>query len=138
MGTIEPPRFCSQCGNSVVVADASFCKNCGAPLSPSVWLSRNLSWRPVVAVVLSLIPGLGHWYKGERGRAVVWFASVVLLLAFASPVGMLLWLICALNAGLGGALRAEVLANSTGHRWRDQRNRWRHGSRQMPAQPPGW
>jgi len=137
--SIERPRFCSQCGNPVVVADASFCKTCGAPLPATVWFKRDLSRRPLKAVVLSVIPGLAHWYKGELARAIVWFASVVLLLVYSAwPVGMLLWLICAANAGLSGTFREDVLADSTAHRWREQRERWRRrGARQMPAQPPG-
>jgi hypothetical protein len=92
-----------------------------------------------MAAVLSIIPGLGHWYKRKRAPALLWFASVVLLLAFSAwPVGLLLWLICAANAGLGGAVREDVLAHSTAHRLREQGDRWhRRGSRQMSAQPPG-
>jgi zinc-ribbon domain len=126
---IERPRFCSQCGNPVVVADASFCKNCGAPLSATVWLSHDVPWRPKVAVLLSIIPGLGHWYKGEPGRGFLWFISVVVfLLLDAWPMGGLLWLICACNAGVAGAIREDAIANATRLRWRAQRKRWHRGS----------
>jgi POT family proton-dependent oligopeptide transporter len=35
-------------------------------------------WNPVVAVVLSIIPGLGHMYKGQMGAGLSWlFAFIV-------------------------------------------------------------
>ena len=35
-------------------------------------------WNPVIAVVLSIIPGLGHMYKGQMGAGLSWlFAFVV-------------------------------------------------------------
>jgi POT family proton-dependent oligopeptide transporter len=35
-------------------------------------------WNPVVAVVLSIVPGLGHMYKGQRGAGLSWlFAFIV-------------------------------------------------------------
>src|SRR5437764_4796620 len=109
LGRIERPRFCSRCGNPVVVADASFCKNCGAALSATVWFSYGLPWRPMTAVILSAIPGLGHWYKGQRVRALSWFIFVVLFLRLDPwPLGASLWLICAFNAGVSGALREEA------------------------------
>jgi hypothetical protein len=130
---IERPRFCAQCGAPVVVADANFCKNCGAPLAHTVWFNPNISWRPWVAMALSIVPGLGHWYKGERVRGLLWFIFVMLLYSSnAPPIGFLLHLICVLNAGLGGAIREEAIARSARHRGRLRRRR----SRQITAQPP--
>src|SRR6266851_40716 len=137
---IERPRFCSQCGDPVVVADAHFCKNCGAPLTHTVWFNPNIAWRPRVAVALSVVPGLGHWYKGERARGLLWFFFVTLLYFFsnAQMVGFLLHLICACNAGLGGAIREEAIAKSARHRMRPRAHPGsRRGSHQMTAQPPG-
>ena len=127
---IERPRFCAQCGTPVVVADANFCKNCGSPLT---WISRDISWRPMLALLLSVIPGLGQLYKGQPGRALVWFIFVLMLLVRAWPVGLLLWMICAANAALGGAIREEAIENSARHRRRLRRR----GSHQMTAEPPG-
>jgi TM2 domain-containing membrane protein YozV len=125
---IERPRFCAQCGSPVVVPDANFCKNCGAPLS---WLSRDISWRPLVAMLLSVIPGLGQLYKGQPGRGLLWFMFVVLFLLYATPVGVLLWLICAGNAALAGAVHEEVLARSA------TRQTYRRGHRRRhPVQRP--
>src|SRR5205823_4993854 len=141
-GRAERPRFCSQCGNPVVVADASFCKNCGAALSPTAWFSHDVSWRPMVAVLLSAIPGLGHWYKGQRLGGGIWFLFVILFLFLDPwPLGALLWLICAFNAGIAGALREDAVANATRRRWRYRRNHWRiGGAHRVPlqqAQKPG-
>lgn len=105
----DRPRFCAQCGTAVVVPDASFCRQCGAPLT---WLGRDVSWRPLLALCLSIIPGLGQLYKGQSGRGMLWFVFVILFLAYAMPIGILLWIICAGNAALSGAVREEVIAGS--------------------------
>ncbi|HKV54640.1 MAG TPA: zinc ribbon domain-containing protein [Candidatus Binataceae bacterium] len=134
---VERPRFCSQCGDPVVVSDASFCKNCGAPLAATVWFSHDITWRPIVAIALSIIPGLGHWYKGQPGRGLAWFTFVIFLYAAAAPIAYVVHLICAGNAGLGGAIREEAIANSARHNFR--RRRWeraRRRSRRMVPQPP--
>ena len=120
---IERPRFCAQCGAPVVVADASFCKNCGAPLTNTVWFNSNISWRPSVAMALSIVPGLGHWYKGEWIRGLLWFIFVSMLYSGNWVLGVLLHLICAVNAGLGGAIHEEAIANSTRRHMHRRRHR---------------
>jgi len=109
---IERAHFCAQCGAAVVVADAVFCKNCGAPLPNAVWHS-NISWRPAIAIALSVLPGLGHWYKGEWRRGLLWFIFVMILYSYVAALGLLLHLICACNAGLAGAIREDALVNAT-------------------------
>jgi hypothetical protein len=124
---ISRARFCAQCGAPVVVADANFCKVCGAPLANTLWFNSGISWRPRVAVALSIVPGLGHWYKGERARGLLWFIFVPMFYFSSTPVlGFLLHLICACNAGLGGAIREEAIANSTKRRMRLRRRGPRH------------
>ncbi len=103
---VEPPRFCSRCGSPVVVVDASYCKECGAPLAATVWLNRAIGWRPWTALLLSILPGLGQWYKGQRLRGVIWFL-VVLAFYGLQPVGLMLHIICAGNAALSGALKDD-------------------------------
>jgi TM2 domain-containing membrane protein YozV len=115
---IERPRFCAQCGTPVVVPDADFCKNCGAALA---WLSLDISWRPLLALFLSVIPGLGQLYKGQPGRGLLWFMFVVSFLLYATPIGLLLWMICAGNAALAGAVREEAIANSAGRQIQPRR-----------------
>jgi len=111
---IERPRFCSQCGQPVTVADAVFCKECGAPLAVTAWFSHDISWRPWVALLLSVVPGLGHFYKGQVGRGIAWF--VVIIVMYWSPnewaFGFVLHVICAFNAALSGAIREEAFRHS--------------------------
>jgi TM2 domain-containing membrane protein YozV len=111
---IERPRFCSQCGQPVTVADAVFCKECGAPLAVTAWFSHDISWRPSIALLLSVVPGLGHFYKGQVGRGIAWF--VVVIVMYLSPnawaFGFVLHVICAFNAALSGAIREEAFRHS--------------------------
>jgi len=97
------PRFCSNCGHPVVVNDARFCKDCGASLNRGLRFKHDLAWNPWIAMTLSLVPGLGQFYKGQRLKAVLWFVLVVIAYG-AAPFGVLLHLVCIANAGLGGAI----------------------------------
>ena len=81
----------------MVVADATFCKQCGASLHPL----RGEWGRLMVAAALSIIPGLGHLYRGYPWRALAWFIGVGLAY-MAPPLGLLLHLICAASAALAG------------------------------------
>ena len=126
---VERPRFCAQCGSPVVVPDARFCKNCGAPLT---WLDRDFSWRPLVAMFLSVIPGLGQFYKGQPARGLLWFIFVVVFLMYAPPIGLLLWMICAGNAAMAGAMPEQEIANSAMRQMQSRRRRPR-----QRLQPPG-
>jgi|HubBroStandDraft_5_1064220.scaffolds.fasta_scaffold113021_2 hypothetical protein len=110
--TIERARYCSQCGHSVTVVDAAFCKECGAPLSGTVWLSREITWRPFVAFALSIVPGLGHFYKRQAGRGLFWFIFVMYMYAAAPFLGWMMHLICACNAAFAGAIKEDALAGS--------------------------
>jgi hypothetical protein len=121
---VEPPRFCSRCGRPVVVVDASYCKECGAPLASTVWLNHAIGWRPWTAFLLSVVPGLGHWYKGERMRGIYWFLGVLLLYGI-QPFGLMMHIICAGNAALSGALKEDLP-----RRWRQvRRDATRSGAR---------
>jgi hypothetical protein len=108
------PHFCSHCGGRLCVDDAKFCKECGAPLDPSARLNQEVSWRPLVALILSVIPGLGQLYKGHPWRALLWFGSVSILYSAAPPLGLLLHLICAANATLAGSVRETALTRERG------------------------
>jgi len=97
----------------VTVADAAFCKECGAALAGTVWLSREITWRPSVAFVLSVVPGLGHLYKRQTVRGTFWFIFVIYMYSAAPPLGWLIHLICAGNAALSGAIREDALSRTT-------------------------
>jgi hypothetical protein len=98
-------RFCSQCGQPVVVADATFCKQCGARLSAG-WLA-DMSSPALLAFVLSVVPGLGHFYAGRSGRAIAWFFGALVAYGTSTSLGMLLQLICAVSAARTATLDAE-------------------------------
>lgn len=104
------PRFCSQCGQPIVVEGASFCKECGAPLERTGIISRDIGLRPVIAFVLSVIPGLGHVYQGHPWRGIAWFFGVIAAWNASPPLGFLLQLICAANAAIYDTIQQRVLA----------------------------
>lgn len=113
---MEPPRFCSRCGKPVVVGGARFCKECGATLPSTVILDQDNELNPWTALILSLIPGLGHWYKGLRKRALMWFVVVVLSYNILPAIGLIMHAICAVNAAIGGALPAGAMQRIYGAR----------------------
>jgi hypothetical protein len=94
------PRFCSQCGQPIVVEGAGYCKECGAQLERTSIIRRDIGLRPVIAFALSVVPGLGHIYQGHPWRGIAWFFGIIMALSSSSPLGFLLWLICAANAAL--------------------------------------
>lgn len=87
----------------MVVDDARFCKDCGAALSRGWRLRHDLNWNPWIAVALSLIPGLGQFYKGQHIYAVLWFVGIAVAYA-AGPIGLVMHLVCLINAGIAGAI----------------------------------
>lgn len=97
------------------MADASFCKECGAPLSTALWLRSELGWNPLLALGLSVVPGLGQFYKGQRWQGAGWFLLVIV--AYTAPeLGYLLHAACALNAALAGAIEPTLIARLTHRR----------------------
>lgn len=102
----------------MTVADAIYCKDCGAPLAGTEWLSRNITWRPMVALMLSLIPGVGHIYKHQPRAALVWFIAVAATYSMATALGFILHAICAMNAALSGAVREEAFTRRQNPRGR--------------------
>ncbi|HLK86755.1 MAG TPA: zinc ribbon domain-containing protein [Candidatus Binataceae bacterium] len=99
-------RFCSQCGHPVTVTDAVFCKQCGAKLDGAAWLGQ-LGSPAAIAVVLSLVPGLGHFYAGRTGRALGWFIGTLLAYGTSPSLGVLIHIVCAVSAARAATLDAE-------------------------------
>ena len=106
----ETPRFCARCGQPIVVADASFCKSCGAPLTRFPLLRRDPGFSPILALVLSIIPGVGHIYRGKPFRGVMWFFGVSLAWSMGPVMGILIHLVCAANAAFSGVIREDAMA----------------------------
>jgi hypothetical protein len=101
----ERARFCAYCGSPVVVPDAIYCKECGRALPNTVMLGERPPWSPGLAAALSVVPGLGHWYKGQSGRGIGWFIIVMLFYMAATPLGLTIHLICAANAAFRSTVR---------------------------------
>jgi hypothetical protein len=107
----EKPRFCSQCGQPIVVADASFCKSCGAPVTRFPLMRRDRGYSPILALVLSIVPGVGQIYRGKPLRGILWFFGVwFAYLIGGPPLGFLIHLICAANAAFSDTMRQDMLA----------------------------
>ncbi len=106
----EKPRFCSRCGQPIVVAEASFCKSCGAPVTGFPRLSKDSGFSPILALVLSIVPGVGQIYRGKPMRGILWFFGVSLAYGAGPPFGILIHLICAANAAFSDTMREDMLA----------------------------
>src|SRR5579863_2490121 len=106
----ETPRFCARCGQPIVVPDATFCKSCGAPLTRFPLLRRNHGFNPIFALVLSIVPGVGHIYRGKPFKGVMWFFGVSFAWLIAPPLGTLLHIICAANAAFSGIIGEDAMA----------------------------
>jgi len=92
------------------VAEASFCKSCGAPVTRFPLLRKDPGFSPLLALLLSIVPGVGHIYRGKPGRGIFWFFGVSFAYTMGPPLGILIHLICAANAAFSGALREDVIA----------------------------
>lgn len=105
----EQPRFCSRCGQPIVVAEASFCKSCGAPVT-RFRLHGGSGFNPMLALVLSIVPGVGHIYRGKPIRGILWFLGVSAAYTLGPPLGVLIHLICAANAAFSHTLSEDMPA----------------------------
>lgn len=62
----------------------------------------------MLALVLSIVPGVGHIYRGKPFKAVLWFFGVSFAYLFGPPLGILIHIICAANAAFADTLRADL------------------------------
>jgi hypothetical protein len=107
----ETPRFCARCGQPIVVDDARFCKSCGAPLTRYPLIRRDPGFSPVIALVLSIVPGVGHIYRGKLFKGVIWFFGVSFAYTAGGPgMGILIHFICAANAAFSGVIGEDAMA----------------------------
>ncbi len=93
----------------MVVSGASFCKECGAPLvEEQLRRARDFGWKPLIAAALSIVPGLGHLYRGRPFRGLGWFLGVLVAYG-APPLGYILHMICAASAASIGTSPVNAL-----------------------------
>ena len=119
--------FCSACGASND-ATAKFCRACGAALGTvpeppplpeqhtmrdgsKQTIRRNPTGKnPVLAAVLSVIPGVGQFYNGDMKKGAVMLIGAMLLGPATAGV---LWLALA----IWSAIDAYQVASGTGKMW---------------------
>ena len=72
-----------------------------APKNETISVAQTeKTWNPLLAVVLSVVPGLGQIYNKQYLYALGWFVSVVVALVFSTVAGGILWLGAAIMAGV--------------------------------------
>ena len=64
----------------------------------------------MLALVLSIVPGVGHIYRGKPMRGMLWFFGVLFAYTMGPPLGILIHIICAANAAFSGALHEDMMA----------------------------
>lgn len=82
---------CPRCGATLSKGDTS-CDQCHWTRPPAEGAEGKAS--DVIALLLSVIPGLGHIYKGHKLAGFFWMAGAV-------PVGILVLLAAVASAGFG-------------------------------------
>jgi len=82
---------CPYCGH-LLPKDAERCDRCDWTRGTTEGAEGKAS--DAVAVILSVIPGLGHIYKGHRLAGFLWMAGAV-------PVGIFVFLAAIASAGFG-------------------------------------
>ncbi len=88
----EPGKMaCPYCGH-LLTKDAESCDRCDWTLGATETAEGKAS--DAVAVLLSIIPGLGHIYKGHRLAGFLWMAGAV-------PAGIFVFLAAIASAGFG-------------------------------------
>lgn len=83
---------CPYCGH-LLPKDAERCDRCDWTRSATAETAEGKA-SDAVAVLLSVIPGLGHIYKGHRLAGFLWMAGAV-------PAGIFVFLAAIASAGFG-------------------------------------
>lgn len=83
---------CPYCGH-LLPKDAQRCDRCDWTRSATIDTAEGKA-SDAVAVLLSIIPGLGHIYKGHRLAGFLWMAGAV-------PAGIFVFLAAIASAGFG-------------------------------------
>ena len=75
--------LCGRCG-ALLTNPSAPCPRCGAPASGQYRVATPpLSHKsPVVAAALAIVPGMGHFYLGDRKKGIAFLAGVVGLQLF--------------------------------------------------------
>src|SRR5712691_4917269 len=98
---------CPYCGH-MLPRDATSCDQCYWTRSATETAEGKAS--DAVAVLLSIIPGLGHIYKGHKLAGFLWMAGAV-------PAGIFVLIAAFASAGFGAALFFVYLIACMIHVW---------------------
>ena len=89
--TAADKMACPYCGH-LLPKDAQSCDRCDWKRGATETAEGKAS--DAVAVILSIIPGLGHIYKGHKLAGFLWMAGAI-------PVGIFVFLAAVASAGFG-------------------------------------
>ncbi len=64
----------------------------------------------MLALLLSIVPGVGHIYRGKLFKGILWFFGVSFAYGANPPLGVLIHMICAANAAFSDTLREDMMA----------------------------
>ncbi len=98
---------CPYCGHTLP-RDAQRCDQCDWTRAATETAEGKAS--DAVAVLLSIIPGLGHIYKGHRLAGLLWMAGAI-------PAGIFVLIAAFASAGFGAALFFVYLIACMIHVW---------------------
>ena len=73
-------------------------------------LRRTPGFNPVLALIFSIVPGVGHIYRGKPFKGIMWFFFVSIAYGMGPAFGILIHIICAANAAFSDAIREDMLA----------------------------
>ncbi len=73
-------------------------------------VQRTAGFNPVLALVLSIVPGVGHIYRGKPFKGIMWFFFVSIAYGMGATFGILIHIICAANAAFSDTIREDMLA----------------------------
>jgi hypothetical protein len=98
---------CPYCGH-LLPKDAQSCDHCDWTRSATETVEGKAS--DAMAVILSIIPGLGHIYKGHKLAGFLWMLGAI-------PAGIFVLIAAFASAGFGAALFFLYLIACMVHVW---------------------
>lgn len=74
--------LCGRCGTLLTNPNAP-CPRCGAPASGQYRVAAPIARKsPALAAALAIVPGVGHFYLGDKKKGIAYLAGVVGLQLF--------------------------------------------------------
>src|SRR5467141_5189859 len=98
---------CPECGH-LLQSDAQSCDRCDWKRGATETAEGKAS--DAIAVILSIIPGLGHIYKGHKLAGFLWMLGAI-------PAGIFVFIAALASAGFGAALFFLYLIACMIHVW---------------------